>query len=249
MAFVVIAGGDEKGSRPRLRGRAAALGLAERVGFIGAGRQPAEEELLQGALALLITLACRRISATRRWRPWPRAPRDRGSAGRHLRGGIEHPGGGFVVAPDPEAFAGAVRQLQADPDLRSRMGRRGEPRWPKNIRGRRSGSAWRPKIGLSSMASLGAPEATRMSLLDKITPLILTRDEEVNIGRVLSRLSWARDIVVVDSGSTDGTGRVLARSANVRCFEHKFESHAAQWLRSHPDWHHGWVLALDADMC
>jgi len=39
--------------------------------------------------------------------------------------GLEESGGGFVVAPDATAFADAVRQLLADPDLRSRMGQRG----------------------------------------------------------------------------------------------------------------------------
>jgi glycosyltransferase involved in cell wall biosynthesis len=91
--------------------------------------------------------------------------------------------------------------------------------------------------------------APRSSMLDQITPLVLTLDEEDNIGRVLERLSWAREVVVVDSGSRDATRALLARYANVRCVEHAFESHAAQWnfalagtgIRTE------WVLALDAD--
>ena len=86
-------------------------------------------------------------------------------------------------------------------------------------------------------------------MLEQITPLILTLDEEDNIERVLARLGWAREIVVVDSGSSDATRSLLTRFANVRCVEHKFESHAAQWnygltetgIRT------DWVLALDAD--
>jgi len=86
-------------------------------------------------------------------------------------------------------------------------------------------------------------------MLEQITPLILTLDEEDNIERVLARLGWAREIVVVDSGSSDATRSLLARFANVRCVEHGFESHAAQWnyglietgIRT------DWVLALDAD--
>ena len=86
-------------------------------------------------------------------------------------------------------------------------------------------------------------------MLDHITPLILTLDEETNIERVLERLDWAREIVVVDSGSRDATRSLLARFANVRCVERAFDSHAAQW-------NYGlaatgiatdWVLALDAD--
>ena len=68
------------------------------------------------------------------------------------------------------------------------------------------------------------------TMLDQITPLILTLDEEANIERVLSRLKWARDVVVLDSGSTDATRSLLANFPNVRCVEHKFVSHAANGI-------------------
>jgi glycosyltransferase involved in cell wall biosynthesis len=86
-------------------------------------------------------------------------------------------------------------------------------------------------------------------MLDQITPLILTLDEEANIERVLGRLSWAREVVVVDSGSRDATRALLARFANVRCVEHAFESHAAQWNfgLAQTGIETEWVLALDAD--
>ena len=46
--------------------------------------------------------------------------------------------------------------------------------------------------------------------LDQITPLILTYNEEANISRTLTGLSWARRIVVIDSFSTDATLELLA---------------------------------------
>jgi hypothetical protein len=46
-------------------------------------------------------------------------------------------------------------------------------------------------------------------VLNHITPVLLTHNEEQNIGRTLSRLSWAQDIIVVHSGSTDGTLNLL----------------------------------------
>ena len=84
---------------------------------------------------------------------------------------------------------------------------------------------------------------------ENITPLILTWNEEANIGRVLDRLSWAKDIVVVDSGSTDRTAEILAAYPNVRMHVRKFDSHASQWNFGLHDCGIGtdWVLALDAD--
>ena len=82
-----------------------------------------------------------------------------------------------------------------------------------------------------------------------ITPLILTYDEEANIARALESLRWADSIVVIDSGSSDGTKRILAEAAKVRLFDRKFDSHSDQWnfgLRE-TNIDTEWVLALDAD--
>lgn len=79
--------------------------------------------------------------------------------------------------------------------------------------------------------------------------MILTLDEGVNISRVLDRLSWANDVVIVDSGSHDGTREIVARYPNTRVFERAFDSHAKQWnfAIEKTDIRTEWVLALDAD--
>jgi len=86
-------------------------------------------------------------------------------------------------------------------------------------------------------------------MLDQITPVLLTHNEEQNIGRTLSRLSWARDIVVVDSGSTDGTLAILAAYPKVRLFNRRFDTHASQWRYAVEETQIGtdWILRLDAD--
>src|SRR5262249_4566929 len=74
-------------------------------------------------------------------------------------------------------------------------------------------------------------------------------NEEANIGRTLEHLLWARDIVVVDSFSTDATGEIAQRFLQVRFFQHKFESHASQWnfaIRETAIKSEG-ILSLDAD--
>lgn len=78
---------------------------------------------------------------------------------------------------------------------------------------------------------------------------MLTHDEAPNVARTLDALVQFTDIVVLDSGSSDGTLDIVARYPNVRAVIHPFDSHAGQWNRgltscglARP-----WVLALDAD--
>lgn len=86
-------------------------------------------------------------------------------------------------------------------------------------------------------------------MLDRITPLILTYNEVPNIERTLAQLGWAQRIVVVDSGSTDGTLDLLAKNARVSVYVRKFDTHAQQWTYGLTETgiDTDWVLALDAD--
>lgn len=86
-------------------------------------------------------------------------------------------------------------------------------------------------------------------MLENITPLILTYNEAQNIGRTLEQLRWARDIVVVDSFSTDETLEIASSFPQVRVLQRLFDSHAGQWtfgLRETAITTE-WMLALDAD--
>ena len=87
-----------------------------------------------------------------------------------------------------------------------------------------------------------------MNLFD-ITPLILTFNESPNIGRALDRLTWSRDIVVVDSCSSDDTLQIVGRYSNTRAVQRRFDSHAQQWNFGLAETSIAteWVLALDAD--
>jgi glycosyltransferase involved in cell wall biosynthesis len=86
-------------------------------------------------------------------------------------------------------------------------------------------------------------------MLDNITPVLLTFNEAENLGRTLSHLSWAKDIVIVDSGSTDETLSIAKEFSQVRVFKREFDAHQQQW---HYATHctgisTPWILRLDAD--
>jgi glycosyltransferase involved in cell wall biosynthesis len=86
-------------------------------------------------------------------------------------------------------------------------------------------------------------------VLADITPVILTYNEAANIGRSLERLTWAREVVIVDSGSTDETLAIAARFPNVRTLHRPFDTHAQQWrfATGETGVATGWILRLDAD--
>jgi len=81
----------------------------------------------------------------------------------------------------------------------------------------------------------------------EITPVVLTRDEEVNIGRTLGQLHWAREVIVVDSESTDRTREIAASFPNVRIVVRRFDDFAGQWKYAISFVTTAWLLALDAD--
>lgn len=86
-------------------------------------------------------------------------------------------------------------------------------------------------------------------MLDQITPVILTYNEAANIGRTLERLAWAREVVVVDSHSTDDTLAIAGRFPNARIVQRPFDSHAGQWrfATAETGIASDWILRLDAD--
>ena len=86
-------------------------------------------------------------------------------------------------------------------------------------------------------------------MLADITPVILTYNEAANIGRSLERLTWAKEVVIVDSASTDDTLVIAGRFPNVRTVQRPFDTHAQQWRFAVEETGivSDWILRLDAD--
>jgi glycosyltransferase involved in cell wall biosynthesis len=81
-----------------------------------------------------------------------------------------------------------------------------------------------------------------------ISVLILTLNEERNLGACLDSLRWCDDIVVLDSCSSDAT-ESIAREYGVRFLKRPFDNYASQrnfGLNSIP-YKYPWVLMVDAD--
>lgn len=81
----------------------------------------------------------------------------------------------------------------------------------------------------------------------KITPMILTFNEEANIARTLEKLAWAPDILIIDSGSTDATLEIIRQWPQVRVVTRAFDSFADQCNFGLEQIRTDWVLSLDAD--
>ena len=84
-------------------------------------------------------------------------------------------------------------------------------------------------------------------MLDHITPLILTYNEEVNIERTLQKLTWAKKIVIIDSFSDDATLEIINSYPQVELFQRQFISFADQCNFGLRKILTDWVLSLDAD--
>jgi glycosyltransferase involved in cell wall biosynthesis len=83
--------------------------------------------------------------------------------------------------------------------------------------------------------------------LNNITPLILSYNEEVNIGRTLDSMKWASQIIVIDSYSTDETLSILETYSNVKVIKRKFDNHTNQWNFGLEEVKTEWVFSADSD--
>ncbi|MGH8210259.1 MAG: glycosyltransferase family 2 protein [Steroidobacteraceae bacterium] len=81
-----------------------------------------------------------------------------------------------------------------------------------------------------------------------VSVLVLTLNEEINIGACLESLAWCDDIVVLDSLSTDAT-RSIAEARGARVVTRAFDNWSTHqnWAVANIEFRHPWVLYFDAD--
>lgn len=80
----------------------------------------------------------------------------------------------------------------------------------------------------------------------RISACVIAKDEADRIGPCLESLAFCDEIVVLDSGSTDGTPD-LCRAAGARVIETDWPGWVKQKNRAVEAASHDWILSLDAD--
>jgi glycosyltransferase involved in cell wall biosynthesis len=98
----------------------------------------------------------------------------------------------------------------------------------------------------ASPAPVESPPGAPLARLP-LTALLITWNETANIARTLAALAWVPEILVIDSGSTDGTLAILASHPQVRVVHRRFDSFADQCNFGLDQIGTEWVLSLDAD--
>lgn len=82
-----------------------------------------------------------------------------------------------------------------------------------------------------------------------LSVLLPVKNEAANLRDCLASVSFAQEIVVVDSGSTDGTQEIAA-AAGARVVQFVWNGKLPRkknWALENVPWQHEWVLIIDAD--
>lgn len=79
-----------------------------------------------------------------------------------------------------------------------------------------------------------------------VSAVLITKDAEAHLERVLAPLALCAEIVILDSGSTDRT-REIALDHGARWCEHSFCGYGPQKRRAVELARHDWILSIDAD--
>src|SRR5512139_3845826 len=82
--------------------------------------------------------------------------------------------------------------------------------------------------------------------MTKLAAIILTRNEQLNIGECLDSLAWADRRAVFDSFSTDRTCEI-AREHGAEVIQHPFSDYASQRNAAMQAVEAEWIFFVDAD--
>lgn len=80
-----------------------------------------------------------------------------------------------------------------------------------------------------------------------VSVIVITKNEEANVGRCLASLPFAAEIVVVDSGSADRTEEICRADPRVRWFREDWKGFGPQKNLALDRAKGPWIFSIDAD--
>ena len=91
----------------------------------------------------------------------------------------------------------------------------------------------------------------KQSTEQSIAGVVLCLNEAKNLPRAINSLAWCEEVIVVDSGSDDGS-RAIAASLGARVLVHRQQgsfliTDQRNWVLEHGEIESDWILFLDAD--
>jgi glycosyltransferase involved in cell wall biosynthesis len=109
----------------------------------------------------------------------------------------------------------------------------------------------RPLSGTSPCPALGTlrgkpPHGGSRSLTAPVSVVVITRNEEANIGRCLASVRWAAEVIVVDAESSDCTAKIAGQSG-ARVLNREWSGFSPQKNFGIEQATQPWVFSLDAD--
>ena len=106
-----------------------------------------------------------------------------------------------------------------------------------------------PRAAARESRSAGLPDRVADRRPTPISATILTKNSERLLAQVLAALAWCDDVVVLDTGSTDGTAALARTFANVRYFELRggFPGFGRAHQQAVGLARHDWILSVDSD--
>jgi glycosyltransferase involved in cell wall biosynthesis len=102
------------------------------------------------------------------------------------------------------------------------------------------------KVELLPQKSDGAATRARPERSVSISAVIITLNAAATVERTVASLDWCDEIVVVDSGSTDGTTEICLRHG-CKVISHPFAGFGPQKHFAVSQAAHDWVFVVDAD--
>jgi glycosyltransferase involved in cell wall biosynthesis len=104
-------------------------------------------------------------------------------------------------------------------------------------------------LPLDAAASYPPGDRSKRTPLPKISATILTKDSAALLPEVLQALEWCSEVVVLDTGSADGTLTIAAQFPNVRLHQLKgeFPGFGLAHQRAVALAQHDWILSIDSD--